>query len=76
MEAFYCLVEMPSSLVTRYLREHDIRVLELNQPHAHTRRRRGKERRRRLVAGVSPARRWGRDPSFGSPGIASVDPLG
>jgi transposase len=24
-----------------YLREHDIRVLEVNQPHAHTRRRRG-----------------------------------
>ena len=26
----------------RYLREHDIGVLEVNQPHAHTRRRRGK----------------------------------
>jgi transposase len=28
--------------LVRYLREHDIRVLEVNQPHAHTRRRRGK----------------------------------
>lgn len=26
----------------RYLREHEIRVVEVNQPHAHTRRRRGK----------------------------------
>lgn len=28
--------------LVRYLREHDIAVLEVNQPHAHTRRRRGK----------------------------------
>ena len=28
--------------LVRYLREHDIKVLEVNQPHAHTRRRRGK----------------------------------
>jgi transposase len=28
--------------LVRYLRQHDIRVLEVNQPHAHTRRRRGK----------------------------------
>jgi transposase len=28
--------------LVRYLREHGIRVLEVNQPHAHTRRRRGK----------------------------------
>lgn len=28
--------------LVRYLREHDITVLEVNQPHAHTRRRRGK----------------------------------
>jgi len=28
--------------LVRYLREHDIRVLEVNQPHAHTRCRRGK----------------------------------
>jgi transposase len=28
--------------LVRYLREHDVRVLEVNQPHAHTRRRRGK----------------------------------
>jgi transposase len=28
--------------LVRYLREHDISVLEVNQPHAHTRRRRGK----------------------------------
>ncbi|MCA1679190.1 MAG: transposase, partial [Actinobacteria bacterium] len=28
--------------LVRYLREHEIRVLEVNQPHAHTRRRRGK----------------------------------
>jgi len=28
--------------LVRYLREHDIGVLEVNQPHAHTRRRRGK----------------------------------
>lgn len=28
--------------LVRYLREHDTRVLEVNQPHAHTRRRRGK----------------------------------
>ena len=27
--------------LVRYLREHDIKVLEVNQPHAHTRRRRG-----------------------------------
>jgi transposase len=28
--------------LTRYLREHDVAVIEVNQPHAHTRRRRGK----------------------------------
>jgi transposase len=28
--------------LVRYLREHEIRMLEVNQPHAHTRRRRGK----------------------------------
>ncbi len=28
--------------LVRYLREHDVGVLEVNQPHAHTRRRRGK----------------------------------
>ena len=28
--------------LVRYLREHGVRVLEVNQPHAHTRRRRGK----------------------------------
>jgi len=31
-----------SAALVRYLRQHDIRVLEVNQPHAHTRRRRGK----------------------------------
>ncbi|MCA1701673.1 MAG: transposase, partial [Actinobacteria bacterium] len=31
-----------ASGLVRYLREHDIGVLEVNQPHAHTRRRRGK----------------------------------
>jgi len=31
-----------ASGLVRYLREHDIRVLEVNQPYAHTRRRRGK----------------------------------
>jgi len=31
-----------ASGLVRYLREHDIRVLEVNQPHAHTRRRRSK----------------------------------
>ena len=30
------------ALRRRYLREHGVRVLEVNQPHAHTRRRRGK----------------------------------
>ena len=28
--------------LVRYLREHDVQVLEVNQPHEHTRRRRGK----------------------------------
>ena len=31
-----------AAALVRYLREHGIRVLEVNQPHAHTRRRRGK----------------------------------
>ncbi|MCA1698887.1 MAG: transposase, partial [Actinobacteria bacterium] len=31
-----------AAALVRYLREHDIAVLEVNQPHAHTRRRRGK----------------------------------
>ena len=31
-----------ASALVRYLREHDVQVLEVNQPHAHTRRRRGK----------------------------------
>src|SRR5205807_2545414 len=31
-----------ASGLVRYLREHDIQVLEVNQPHEHTRRRRGK----------------------------------
>jgi transposase len=31
-----------ASGLVRYLREHNVQVLEVNQPHAHTRRRRGK----------------------------------
>jgi transposase len=31
-----------AAALVRYLREHKIRVVEVNQPHAHTRRRRGK----------------------------------
>jgi transposase len=31
-----------ASGLVRYLREHDVQVLEVNQPHEHTRRRRGK----------------------------------
>lgn len=31
-----------AAALVRYLREHGVRVLEVNQPHAHTRRRRGK----------------------------------
>jgi len=31
-----------AAALVRYLREHDIRVVEVNQPHAHTRRRVGK----------------------------------
>jgi transposase len=31
-----------AAALVRYLREHDIRVIEVNQPHAHTRRRVGK----------------------------------
>ncbi len=31
-----------SPALVRYLREHDVRVVEVNQPHAHTRRRVGK----------------------------------
>ena len=31
-----------AAALVRYLREHDVRILEVNQPHAHTRRRRGK----------------------------------
>jgi transposase len=31
-----------AAALVRYLREHDVRVIEVNQPHAHTRRRVGK----------------------------------
>ena len=31
-----------AAALVRYLREHDVRVVEVNQPHAHTRRRVGK----------------------------------
>jgi transposase len=31
-----------AAALVRYLREHGVRVIEVNQPHAHTRRRRGK----------------------------------
>jgi transposase len=31
-----------AAALVRYLREHGVRILEVNQPHAHTRRRRGK----------------------------------
>ena len=31
-----------AAALVRYLREHGVRVLEVNQPHPHTRRRRGK----------------------------------
>jgi transposase len=31
-----------AAALVRYLREHGVRVVEVNQPHAHTRRRRGK----------------------------------
>lgn len=31
-----------AAALVRYLREHDVRVAEVNQPHAHTRRRVGK----------------------------------
>jgi transposase len=33
-----------AAALVRYLREHDVRVVEVNQPHAHTRRRVGKSR--------------------------------